>query len=120
MSAYTDVVDAARNRNGRLFKQVQRSVLYFAQYISDTIPEVPEGPTAAADLRKRTWAMSILLGRIARSEEVAERLIPLVLGNGDIAAGEVAPTEPPGEAPGSPDSLVQQIVETKLPILWAS
>lgn len=115
MSAYTDIVDAARDRNGLLFRQVQRSVLYFAGYIGTpgTTNDQNDPPAIPGTLGpKRAWAKQVRLGTLSISEEYAQRLIPLVLENQEIAAGQVA------GAGGVADSLVQQIVESVLPTIW--
>lgn len=95
MSAYTDRVDAARNRSGNLYRQIVAAAWSAAAAIQK------EAIGTAQHTRRMRWSDSIRNRGIAGADEFAERVLPQVLEVPAIAAS------PEGVA----DAVVQAAVD---------
>lgn len=105
-SDYAKHIEAARDRNGQLFKQVQRALLKIAGYIVTT--EAADTPNHAARL---AWAAQLRYGGLDMSESHTVKIMPMVTENAAIMQALTAIPEGKSEPDGPTDSDVQWTVE---------
>jgi hypothetical protein len=87
VSAYTDRVDAARNKGGNLFRQTMFSVWKAAYDITN------ESVGTQYHAARLAWATKLRFGGISAAESFADRVLPQVLENATIQAAPEAATD---------------------------
>jgi hypothetical protein len=87
VSAYTDRIDAARNKSGNLYRQVMAATAKAAQDI------VNESAGTANHAARLLWAQRIRSGGVRGLEEFADRVLVQVLENATIAAAPESATD---------------------------
>ena len=80
MSVYTDIVDAASNESGNLFKQVVGATWKAAWDISN------EDPQTEDHAKRLAWAERVIAGGLPHAREFARKVMVHVLLNATIRA----------------------------------
>ena len=87
MSAYTDRIDAARNKGGNLYRQIMAAIAKAAQDVA------VEDPQTAEHEDRLAWSERVRSRGVAGLEHEADRFLVRVLENATIAADPEAATD---------------------------